>query len=50
MICTIVSMGEELNLTCKNEHESPYPKIKARLHEKIWELHCKGYDRFRGEL
>lgn len=35
MTCTIVSTGEELNLVCKNEHEPPYPEIKARLHEKI---------------
>lgn len=46
MTCTIVSMGEELNLVSKNDHEAPYPEIKARLHEKIWELYCKGYDRF----
>ena len=46
MTCTIVSTGEELNLVCKNEHEPPYPEIKARLHEKIWTLYCKGYKRF----
>lgn len=46
MTCTIVSTGEELNLACKNEKEPPYPKIKEKLFEKIWELYCQGYDRF----
>ncbi|MBR6982554.1 MAG: DUF1273 family protein [Ruminococcus sp.] len=46
MTCTIISTGEELNLVCKNEFEPPYPEIKARLREKIWELYCKGYDTF----
>ena len=46
MTCTIISTGEELNLVCKNENEPPYPEIKAKLREKIWELYCKGYDRF----
>ncbi len=46
MTCTIISTGKELNLVCKNENEPPYPEIKARLCEKIWELYCKGYDRF----
>ncbi len=46
MTCTIISTGEELNLICKNENEPPYPEIKAKLREKIWELYCKGYDSF----
>ena len=46
MTCTIISTGEELNLICKNENELPYPEIKAKLREKIWELYCKGYDSF----
>lgn len=46
MTCSIISTGEELNLVCKNEFEPPYPEIKAKLREKIWELYCKGYDRF----
>lgn len=46
MICAIVSTGEELLLKCKNEHESPYPEIKAKLRDKIWELYCKGYNSF----
>ena len=46
MICTIISSGEELNLVCKNEFEPPYPEIKAKLREKIWELYCKGYNTF----
>ena len=46
MTCTIISTGEELNLVCKNENELPYPEIKAKLREKIWELYCKGYDSF----
>lgn len=46
MTCTIISTGEKLNLVCKNEKEPPYPEIKEKLFEKIWELYCKGYDRF----
>ena len=46
MTCTIISTGEELNLICKNENEPPYPEIKAKLREKIWNLYCKGYDTF----
>lgn len=46
MTCTIISTGEELNLVCKNEFEPPYPEIKAKLREKIWELYCKGYDTY----
>ena len=46
MTCTIISTGEELNLICKNENEPPYPEIKAKLREKIWNLYCKGYDSF----
>lgn len=46
MTCTIISTGEELNLICKNEKEPPYPEIKTKLLEKIWELYCRGYDRF----
>ena len=46
MTCTITSTGEELNLICKNENEPPYPEIKAKLREKIWNLYCKGYDSF----
>lgn len=46
MTCTIISTGEELNLVCKNENELPYPEIKVKLREKIWELYCKGYDSF----
>ena len=46
MTCTIISTGDELNLACKNENELPYPEIKAKLREKIWELYCKGYDSF----
>ena len=46
MTCTIISTGEELNLACKNEKESPYPQIKEKLLEKIWELYCQGYERF----
>ena len=46
MTCTIISTGEELNLICKNENEPPYPGIKAKLREKIWNLYCKGYDSF----
>ncbi len=46
MTCTIISTGEELNLVCKNEKEPPYPEIKAKLREKIWELYRRGYDRF----
>lgn len=46
MTCTILSTGEELDLICKNEKEPPYPTIKAKLREKIWELYCQGYDRF----
>ena len=46
MTCTVISTGEELNLTCKNENEPPYPEIKAKLREKIWNLYCKGYDSF----
>ncbi len=46
MTCTIVSTGEELNIVCKNELEPPYPEIKAKLRDKIWELYCKGYDTF----
>lgn len=40
MTCTIISTGEEFNLACKNEKEPPYPKIKEKLFEKIWELYC----------
>ena len=46
MTCTIISTGDELNIACKNENELPYPEIKAKLREKIWELYCKGYDSF----
>lgn len=46
MTCTIISTGDELELACKNENESPYPAIKQKLFDKIWELYCKGYDRF----
>ena len=46
LTCTIISTGEELKLVCKNENEPPYPEIKTTLREKIWELYCKGYDRF----
>ena len=46
MTCTIISTGEELNLICKNENEPPYPEIKAKLREKIWDLYCKEYDTF----
>lgn len=46
MTCTIISSGEELNLVCKNEFDPPYPEIKAKLREKIWELYCKGYNTF----
>ena len=46
MICTIVSTGEELNILCKNEKETPYPEIKSKLREKIWELYCRGYNSF----
>ena len=46
MTCTIISTGEERNLVCKNEFEPPYPEIKAKLREKIWELYCKGYETF----
>lgn len=45
MTCTIILTGEELNFVCKNEKEPPYPEIKAKLREKIWELYCRGYDR-----
>lgn len=46
MTCAIISTGEELLVKCKNEHEAPYPEIKAKLREKIWELYCSGYDSF----
>lgn len=46
MVCTIVTTGEELKLVCKNESEPPYPQLKAKLREKIWELYCQGYDSF----
>ena len=46
MTCTIISTGEELNIACKNENEHPYPEIKEKLRNKIWELYCKGYDTF----
>lgn len=46
MTCTIISTKEELNLICKNEFEPPYPEIKSKLREKIWELFCQGYDEF----
>lgn len=46
MTCTIISTGEELNLVCKNEFEPPYPEIKAKLLEKIWQFYLRGYDRF----
>lgn len=46
MTCTIISAGEELLLDNKNEHEPPYPMIKEKLRELIWELYCKGYHCF----
>lgn len=46
MTCAIVSTSEELLLKCKNEHEPPYPEIKAKLRDKIWELYCKGFNSF----
>lgn len=46
MTCTIISTGEELDLVCKNENEPPYPGIKQKLFDKIWELYCIGYDSF----
>ena len=46
MTCTIISTREELDLVCKNEKEPPYPGIKAKLREKIWEQYCRGYERF----
>lgn len=46
MTCAIISTGEELLLKCKNEHEAPYPEIKTKLREKIWELYCNGYNSF----
>ena len=46
MTCTIISTGDELKLICKNELEQPYPEIKAKLREKIWELYCQGFDKF----
>lgn len=46
MNCTIVTTGEELLLECKNENEKPYPAIKVRLRNAIWELYCKGVDSF----
>ena len=46
MICTIISTGEELNILCKNEKEPPYPEIKSKLREKIWEIYCRGYNSF----
>ena len=46
MTCTIVTAGEELLLKCKNEHEPPYPELKAKLRELIWRLYCYGYTDF----
>ena len=46
MTCTVISTGEELLVKCKNEHETPYTEIKAKLREKIWELYCNGCSSF----
>ena len=46
MTCIIVSDGSELLHQCKNEKEKPYPEIKRRLREIIWELYSSGYDSF----
>ena len=46
MTCTIVSDGAELLLKCKNEHEPPYPAVKEQLRDAIWELCCKGFNKF----
>lgn len=46
MTCAIVSTGEELLFKCRNEHEPPYPEIKSRLRDKIWELYCKDFNSF----
>ena len=46
MTCTIISTGEELLAENKNESESPYLMIKAKIHKLIWELYCQGYDNF----
>ena len=46
MTCAIISTGEERLLKCKNEYEMPYPEIKAKLREKIWELYCSGCNSF----
>lgn len=45
MICTIISKGNEIQQS-KNENEPPYPQIKEKLREKIWELYCNGYNSF----
>ena len=46
MTCTIVSDEAELLLKCKNEHEPPYPAVKEQLRDAIWELCCKGFNKF----
>lgn len=46
MTCTIASAGKESNFILKNEYELPYPEIKLKLCEKIWQLYCRGYDSF----
>ncbi|MBD5143135.1 MAG: DUF1273 domain-containing protein [Oscillospiraceae bacterium] len=46
MTCTIISSGDELKTVCQNESEAPFINMKVKLHEYIWNLYTKGYDKF----
>lgn len=46
MTCTIISVGTTSDIACYSEHEPPYIVVKNRLRNKIWQLYCRGYDRF----
>lgn len=46
MTCTIISSGKELDIAHKNECRPLHHEIKTRLRNKIWQLYCRGYNRF----
>lgn len=46
MICTILSNGKELHLTCKNEEEKPVLTIKQKVLGMLDSLIYQSYDEF----